>query len=552
MPFIEALESRVLFNGGQVDTTFGNNGVAQADLATALGTGWQFLAPRTFSLDSGGRIYAITAASSKVGSTSDVVVTRFSRDGQVDASFAQGGFRVLDRDPVVFHDYQPHVFVDPNSRAYVLDGPLLWRLTSSGRVDRTFGKRGKIIVPILTTNSATSVVFDAGGRAYLGGSTQGKSGTRMTIIRLTETGQHDTTWGYLGAYKSPVPTAAGAIPRSGISGVSTMRVLPNGQIAVAGVFRYSVREREMSQLSHATQGPWSTGLNADGSVDTSYGIDGYQQVTVEDSGTALASSNPLAIAPDGAVIGVTNIGTDAEDDDQASTGSNWRIAPDGKTTQTLIIAPASFDQQFSIEQIKGPIAVQADGKIVAAGPSGTLFRSAGMGALDPSFGGSGGLAQVDNETGIGADLDIQPDRSIIASEGGGATTTITLHRLFPDDAPLGQFDGRNLRLPRNAAIRFSVTWRDDDGMDVSSIDSSDFRVVGPFDGVRHSRGVSLEFVVDLADGRYLATYRVTSTGGWTAGDNGTYSVRLAADQVKDTNGDAAAATTIGSFRVRIA
>jgi uncharacterized delta-60 repeat protein len=285
MPFIEPLESRVLFNGGQVDTTFGNNGVAQADLATALGTGRQFLAPRTFSLDSGGRIYAITAASSKVGSTSDVVVTRFSRDGQVDASFAQGGFRVLDRDPVVFHDYQPHVFVDPNSRAYVLDGPLLWRLASSGRVDRTFGKRGKIIVPILTTNSATSIVFDAGGRAYVGGSTQGKSGTRMTIIRLTETGQHDTTWGYLGAYKSPVPTAAGAVPRSGISGVSTMRVLPNGQIAVAGVFRYSVPESEISQLSLATHGTWSTRLNADGRHLATYRVTSTGGWTAGDNGT---------------------------------------------------------------------------------------------------------------------------------------------------------------------------------------------------------------------------------------------------------------------------
>src|SRR4051812_39234900 len=124
MSFTEPLESRVLFNGGQVDTTFGTNGVAQADLTAALGTAWQFLGPRSFSLDSGGRIYAVTAASSKVGSTSDVVLTRFSRDGHLDASFAQSGFRVLDRDPVVFHEYQPHVFVDPNSRAYVLDGPL--------------------------------------------------------------------------------------------------------------------------------------------------------------------------------------------------------------------------------------------------------------------------------------------------------------------------------------------------------------------------------------------------------------------------------------------
>jgi hypothetical protein len=95
-------------------------------------------------------------------------------------------------------------------------------------------------------------------------------------------------------------------------------------------------------------------------------------------------------------------------------------------------------------------------------------------------------------------------------------------------------------------------WRDDDGVKLGSIDSSDIKVSGPFDGVQKSRRATLESVESLGDGMHRAFYRISSPGGWSSLDNRTYSVKLLAGQVEDVNGIAASAGTIGTFRVKIA
>ena len=56
----------------------------------------------------------------------------------------------------------------------------------------------------------------------------------------------------------------------------------------------------------------------------------------------------------------------------------------------------------------------------------------------------------------------------------------------------------------------------------------------------------------LDGGRFLAIYKLTSPNGWSAIDNGYYTVRLSAGEVEDINGVAAGARTLGMFRVKIA
>src|SRR4051794_22975296 len=104
MTHLEPLESRVQFDGGALDTSFGNAGALTIDYNALLGdAGWR-QAGGQFTQDSGGRIYVTSkqrkfAADNFTEIDHKIVITRFSRDGQFDAAFGGGGYKLLDRNP---------------------------------------------------------------------------------------------------------------------------------------------------------------------------------------------------------------------------------------------------------------------------------------------------------------------------------------------------------------------------------------------------------------------------------------------------------------------
>ena len=95
-----------------------------------------------------------------------------------------------------------------------------------------------------------------------------------------------------------------------------------------------------------------------------------------------------------------------------------------------------------------------------------------------------------------------------------------------------------------------VTYIDNVGVDVSTLDGSDIRVTGPggFDAAATFQGVDVG-----SDGTpRVATYQIAAPGGaWDADDNGTYSITVVADQVGDTSGNNVAAGLLGLFQVNI-
>ena len=94
------------------------------------------------------------------------------------------------------------------------------------------------------------------------------------------------------------------------------------------------------------------------------------------------------------------------------------------------------------------------------------------------------------------------------------------------------------------AYLFGVTYDDEVGVDGGSFDSSDVRVTGP-----NGFNQLASFVAAAAPsgGTRSATYRVTPPGGsWDAADNGTYTVAVAAGQVRDTAGNFVAAGAVGT------
>jgi glucose/arabinose dehydrogenase len=98
---------------------------------------------------------------------------------------------------------------------------------------------------------------------------------------------------------------------------------------------------------------------------------------------------------------------------------------------------------------------------------------------------------------------------------------------------------------------FTISYSDNAAVDISSLDSTDIRVT-------NSNGFNqlATFVSVTPSGNgtpRTATYRINTPGGtWDAADNGSYTVALEASQVRDINGNFAAAGNLGNFSVNIA
>ncbi len=95
---------------------------------------------------------------------------------------------------------------------------------------------------------------------------------------------------------------------------------------------------------------------------------------------------------------------------------------------------------------------------------------------------------------------------------------------------------------------FKVEYKDDSGIDIATVNSSDIRVKGTngFD-----LPVTMKSVAKTATGA-IATYLVTTPGqNWDPNDNGTYTVIVMAQQVLDGRGTAVKGGALGTFNVSI-
>lgn len=125
-------------------------------------------------------------------------------------------------------------------------------------------------------------------------------------------------------------------------------------------------------------------------------------------------------------------------------------------------------------------------------------------------------------------------------------------RLFSATPPIPSLSATNLSQTGQSTYTFTVAYSDDTAVDVASIDSSDIRVTGP-NGF--SQLAELVSVSNSANGTpRIATYRITKPGTnatWSLADNGSYTVTLQPNQVRDTDGNFSTGGTIGRFLIDI-
>lgn len=116
--------------------------------------------------------------------------------------------------------------------------------------------------------------------------------------------------------------------------------------------------------------------------------------------------------------------------------------------------------------------------------------------------------------------------------------------------PTASLSATNLSAAGGPSYDFTVTYQDDVGVDISSISNSNVLVQGPNGFSQLATRVA---VSDASNGPLRSvTYRITAPGGsWDGSDNGSYSLTLQSNQVRDTSGNFAATGLLGSFQVAI-
>jgi len=117
-------------------------------------------------------------------------------------------------------------------------------------------------------------------------------------------------------------------------------------------------------------------------------------------------------------------------------------------------------------------------------------------------------------------------------------------------APTASGTAANITIGGDAVHTITVTYADDNQLNLASLGDGDLRVSGP-NG--YSAAAALVGSTGPADGRQrTATYRITAPEGeWSAAANGLYTLAVDPGQVLDASGKSASTDVIGSFSVAI-
>jgi uncharacterized delta-60 repeat protein len=300
------------------------------------------------------------------------------------------------------------------------------RLTpSAGALDPGFGTGGQVLTPIGGNASASALAVQPDGKTIVVGTTDaGGGGLNFALARYNADGTLDTSFSFDGIV---------ATDFAGTNEIANAVALqPDGKIVVAGFTESaSVVNDDVAVARY----------NPDGTLDNGFGTNG--KVTTDFAGRNDEAFG-VAVQADGKIVVVGGAdlpapgGTGAVDEDFAVA----RYNPDGtldpgfgtggKVTTDF---GSPFDQAFGV-------AIQADGKIVAAGSDlgdFALARYNPDGSADGTF-GTGGKVTTD----FGGQVEqafavaIQADGKIVAA--GTAAGGFALARYNPDGSLDSDFD----------------------------------------------------------------------------------------------------------------
>ncbi|MFT4101619.1 MAG: Calx-beta domain-containing protein [Burkholderiaceae bacterium] len=298
---------------------------------------------------------------------------------------------------------------------------VLARFNADGSPDAGFGSGGRVTTDMIAggivQEEARAVAIQPDGRIVVAGFTRNGLPFSFALTRYHPDGSLDTGFG-----------AAGKVT-GGITGRAfAVAIQADGRIVVAG------DDPTIEQVKVAR-------LNADGSIDASFGVAG--QVTTDVAGSGDLAAN-LVVQPNGAIL---------------VSGDPIGGLPVGSTSLVRYTAVGSLDAGFGSggvltldgRRVGEGLALQADGRIVLAGTVDTaqaamtgfaLMRLMPDGSPDTGFGDAGAVLTVVNPQGGDAAraVAIQPDGRIVAAgRSGRLNPNFAVARYLPDGSPDASF-----------------------------------------------------------------------------------------------------------------
>ena len=336
---------------GMLDTTFDGDGKVTTDFNNKSDAAF------AVALQSDGRI--VVAGVSGTNSTDkDFAIARYNADGSLDSSFDGDGRAVTDFGNL--NDEAFAVAIAPTGKIVVAGTTssrnsdfAVARYLANGSLDATFGSGGLVTTDAFcigvcsnTIDRGRGVAIYPDGRIVVAGDagTVGNPQLRFAIARYLDSGVLDPSINF-GDGKAVLSTSGG----SSLAMATAMALLPDGKIVVVGGSSQSGNQR--------TSGLAAVRFDTNGAGDFSFnGIN----VTSLGNGAISYQLNSVAIQPDGKIVAAGNFGSRFLVSRFSPNGGTDIFFGSNGTVMTEMNPAASSGGAFAV-------ALQADGKIVAAG-----------------------------------------------------------------------------------------------------------------------------------------------------------------------------------------
>ncbi|MGI9113087.1 MAG: delta-60 repeat domain-containing protein [Gaiellaceae bacterium] len=391
---------------GDLDLTFGTGGKVTTDFASgadfALGV----------AIQSDGKIVAAGNTSPVGGVGVDFALARYNLDGSLDASFGSGGRVTTDFGSRI--DAAAAVAVQPDGRIVAVgisaDDFALARYNPDGSLDASFGSGGKVTTDFGGRDQGNAVAIQADGKIVAAGmgakiEAPGLGIGDLALARYHRDGSLDASFGIGG--KRTTEFGLGDIAYE-------LALQADGKIVAAG--RASAPGGSNFALArYNLDGGLDPTFGSRGQVSTAFGSGFFPIFTVA-YGVALQADDKIVAAGEAVAINATGTSTEKADFALARYNVDGSLDPTfgggGKVTTDLGGLGGS--------DTANAVVVQADGKIVAAGRTDpgdfALVRYNPDGSLDASFGGGGRVTtDFGSATDDAFDVAIQADGRIVAA-----------------------------------------------------------------------------------------------------------------------------------------
>ena len=377
---------------------------ADGDLDTSFGTGGKVVTSflgqddfvRSIAIQSDGKI--VVAGETKNGTYDEFALARYNPDGTLDTSFGNSGGKMITNSNNN-GDHARSVAIQSDGKIVLAgagdntgnDDFALYRYNTDGSLDSSFGTGGKVFTAVGSGNDfAYSVAIQTDGKIVVAG----YSNQDFALVRYNTDGSLDTSFGTGGK----VTTEVG----SGTARAYSVAIQTDGKIVAAG---YSTSGNQDFALVR---------YNTNGTLDSNFGTGG--KVTTDIGSGDIAQS--VAIQTDGKIVvaGYSDNGSNA---DFALVRYNTDGTLDtnfGTGGKVITAIGSSTDAAYSV-------AIQSDGKIVAAGFSDNgsnadfaLVRYNTDGTLDTTFDSDGKvITAIGSGTDEARSVAIQSDGKIVAA-----------------------------------------------------------------------------------------------------------------------------------------